>query len=658
MKQQDLLRESKATIEVADACREPRVWIRRLVIWSTPDKIVQDIRFNRGLNIVWSPDSGNTKAKGKSKQKRRRGSGHGAGKTLLCRLIRYCLGEDTFAGKELEEEVRTSFTEGLVGAEVVVAGMSWGVVRPIGIGRKTRVGEGKSLDQLIEATGTGIEPLVAAIRASVLGTKLIDVMPGSHEARDWLHALAWLIRDQEARYNHLLEWRTGASGSESPIASEIKDQLDDAARLLVGAMTADEVTCKRELAGVVSKITRYERDGTYLSRLVSELEQEILQSAGMEQFDGAAALAIPQAAARIREQIEAAEPPIDDSDLAPLRARLDEQLTEQGRLSGEQAGLNSVVALHNSNLNQLKGELTKLSAREIEAQLGTSYCPICNVAIDRALAEGCGLAVAPPDPATAAADFDATNQARSSCESALRDCRKQLDAIERQSSEVAQRVSHLRSEITRLESQMHQQRERQRAQWRAATRAQLGIERLEQMKERRDEFAIGLQDQKKKKEELSQALEVHRSKNASVVRRWNALFQLVCAEIFGEDIECRLTLTGKGLQARMPTGGLAMEALKVIAFDLATMLMSVEGRSKMPALLIHDSPREADLGEPLYHGVFHAVAELERRLNKAAAPFQYIITTTSAPPDDLEDHVVLRLGSNDAAERLLGRDLA
>ena len=656
MKQQDLLRESKATIEIADACREPRVWIRRIVIWATPEKIVQDISFNCGLNIVWSPDTNSAKSKGR--QKRRRGSGHGAGKTLLCRLIRYCLGEDTFASKELEDEVRTSFKEGLVGAEVVVAGTSWGVVRPIGLGRKTRVGENKSLEQLIEATGTGIEPLVAAIRESVLGTKLIDVMPGSHEARDWLHALAWLTRDQEARYNHLLEWRTGASDSESPVASEMKEQLDDAARLLVGAMTADEVTSKKDLAGVVATIARYEREGAYLSRLVSELEQEMLKSADMEQLDDTAALAMPQAAARIRKQIEAADSPVDESGFASLRACLDEQLAEQGRLSGEQARLNNVITLRNSNLNQLNGELTKLSAREIETQLGTSYCPICNVAIERALAEGCGLAVAPPAAAQAAADFDATNQARIACESALRDCRKQLDAIERQGSEVARRVSQLRGEITRLETQTRQQRENQRVQWRAATRAQLGMDRLEQMKTRRDAYEIGLQSQKKKREELSEALELHRSKNAAVIRRWNELFQLVCAEIYGEDIACRLTLTGKGLQAKMPTGGLAMEALKVVAFDLATMLMSIEGRSKMPALLIHDSPREADLGEALYHGVFHAVAELERRLNKKAAPFQYIITTTSAPPEDLEDHVVLRLGSNDASERLLGQDLA
>lgn len=47
-------------------------------------------------------------------------------------------------------------------------------------------------------------------------------------------------------------------------------------------------------------------------------------------------------------------------------------------------------------------------------------------------------------------------------------------------------------------------------------------------------------------------------------------------------------------------GGTAMESLKAIAFDVAALLMTLqlmtlEGRTHLPALLIHDSPREADL---------------------------------------------------------------
>ena len=39
--------------------------------------------------------------------------------------------------------------------------------------------------------------------------------------------------------------------------------------------------------------------------------------------------------------------------------------------------------------------------------------------------------------------------------------------------------------------------------------------------------------------------------------------------------------------------------------------MSIEGLTHLPAFLIHDSPREADLGLGVYHRLFHFVRDLE-----------------------------------------------
>lgn len=60
--------------------------------------------------------------------------------------------------------------------------------------------------------------------------------------------------------------------------------------------------------------------------------------------------------------------------------------------------------------------------------------------------------------------------------------------------------------------------------------------------------------------------------------------------------------------------------------------MSIEGDTRLPAFLLHDSPREADLGLALYHSLFHLVHELEEF---GSAPlFQYIVTTTTPPPQE------------------------
>src|SRR5713101_1609063 len=111
---------------------EPRLWVRRLVIWAKPGEPIREVSLRRGLNIVWSPDPGATAAQ----PGQQGGSGHGAGKTLLCRLLRYCLGEDTFANEELRAKIGAAFPDGLVGAEIVLGGTSWGVVRPLGSTRR------------------------------------------------------------------------------------------------------------------------------------------------------------------------------------------------------------------------------------------------------------------------------------------------------------------------------------------------------------------------------------------------------------------------------------------------------------------------------------------------------------------------------------------
>ena len=35
---------------------QPRVWVRRIVLWSQPGQKIRDISLRPGLNIVWSPD--------------------------------------------------------------------------------------------------------------------------------------------------------------------------------------------------------------------------------------------------------------------------------------------------------------------------------------------------------------------------------------------------------------------------------------------------------------------------------------------------------------------------------------------------------------------------------------------------------------------------
>ena len=109
----------------------------------------------------------------------------------------------------------------------------------------------------------------------------------------------------------------------------------------------------------------------------------------------------------------------------------------------------------------------------------------------------------------------------------------------------------------------------------------------------------------------------------------------------------KMKLDGNGLHPEISLergAGLstaAVESFKIVAFDLAAMILSVNGKADMPSLLIHDSPREADLDARIYANLFDFALSLEKK--GSPPPFQYIVTTTTAPSQITLDHPALRL---------------
>ena len=73
----------------------PALWVRRLTIWKEPGVPVRTVELKPGLNFIWSPDPADFGGRSEAGE-----LGHGAGKTLFCRLLRYCLGEDRFAPED------------------------------------------------------------------------------------------------------------------------------------------------------------------------------------------------------------------------------------------------------------------------------------------------------------------------------------------------------------------------------------------------------------------------------------------------------------------------------------------------------------------------------------------------------------------------------
>jgi septal ring factor EnvC (AmiA/AmiB activator) len=134
------------------------------------------------------------------------------------------------------------------------------------------------------------------------------------------------------------------------------------------------------------------------------------------------------------------------------------------------------------------------------------------------------------------------------------------------------------------------------------------------------------------------------------------VFMSVCRYFKGEQVDAELKFTRDEINARIGSGGGAYNALSSLSFDLAALLARLNGIGEHPGFLIHDSPRESDMEVSLYRPVFQLAKQLE---DKAPDSFQYIITTTEAPPADLAKppHLCLQLDGNGPEGKLFKEDL-
>lgn len=653
--QPDLFGPAPLAVKPPPGGELPALWVRRLTIWKEPGESVRDIELRPGLNFIWSPDPADMGSQGGSSE-----LGHGAGKTLFCRLLRYCLGEDRFAPDPQRLSIGAAFLSGWVSAEVMLKGTPWAVLRPLGVGRGHFAVEGVSPEQLFDrlTEPTGMGPLLDAIEQRVLTARVAGLMPVDHRHDAWRVALAWLTRDQECRFDHVLDWRAAESDSDSPTRSMSRSRLQDAMRALIGAISPEEIelqaatNAQAELHRVkLGEVGRWQW-------ACEQLQAEVLRAVGLPATavpDGRLGLDVLRQAARQQlAQAAKVDPAVDVLDLAGLRQRVREAAQQVAELEKQWAVLDSSLSLHESLLRQLRAELPGASARMRDAEVPT--CPICEVPIERALTQRCPLSRELPNLADLRERYDALRKHIDDKQVEIDEVKQQAHAARQQLPSARAARDALRQALSRAEGLS----DSRSLAWRQGRKILDDIERLE-----RDWAALELsQAQAAQLQEQIDArregLAAHRDQQAAVFARLSAYFDAVIRAAVGPTASGRVSLDGNGLKLVVQWGGerstAAIESLKVIAFDLAVMCMSMEGATRLPAFLLHDSPREADLGLSVYHRLFDVVCKLE---GPSVSAFQYIVTTTTRPPPALQKSPWLRVELHGAphGERLLRCDL-
>ncbi|MCK9463060.1 MAG: hypothetical protein M0R80_25840 [Proteobacteria bacterium] len=656
-RQKELFPRPTTAIHVDPDRDEPRVWVRRLVLWSRPGEVIREIPLRRGLNIVWSPDP----AEEAARAGRTGGIGHGAGKTLLCRLLRYCLGEETFANEELREHIGRAFPDGQVGAEVVVNGEPWGVVRPLGATRRHLSAVGVPPEDLLahEGRAPGMDPLLEAITGQVLRLGAAgDVFPSPKKWKQWLLGLAWLSRDQECRFGKILEWRDSSAETKSTLPAIGAEATQVVVRTFLDVMSAAELKTRTRLDTLAQEKQTLGQNLGFVERMISELGRQLAHALKRDEaFLGTERLAatamVDQATEALRAVEEAGAHDVADPALPGLRSKLEVVIQQIAVLVSQRGMADGAIATQREMIAVLRGELENLDADAIKVRLGPS-CPVCAVPIDQALAEGCRISLARRDPADVAAEKADTAGKVAEHERAIRTFEAQIAEKDVALENLRADETALRDQIGAIERKMATARNRRREKWYAARRVLDDARRYTDLFDQRERLREQIGKAHDEEEQLKTRRKSQQKRHTEVVGRLSTLFNWVCRELLDTEVDTHVDLSGRGIEVRVPTvGGNAIESLKVVAFDLAALLMSIEGRSALPAFLIHDSPREGDLGLSIYHRLFKLMVDLEHRCPEP--PFQYIITTTTKPPEALIDkrHLRLTLRGEKPEERLL-----
>lgn len=657
--QPDLLGPQPLTVTPAAGLAGPRLWIRRLVIWKEPGgEKVRDVTLRPGLNIIWSPDGSDDATLAGQEN----AIGHGSGKTLFCRLLRYCLGEDRFATETQRDRIGTAFLNGIVGAEVMLDGTCWAIVRPLGARRRHMAVPNGDLDEIAagEGASTGIEPFIEAVDQNIITPALADLVRPRTDGPTWPVALAWLTRDQECRFDDVLDWRSPTSDSDSPIPASGREKGPrlEALRAFLMAITPEEQLTRAQVTSLDEQRRTLDQEIGHRRWEIDRTQARLISALGLaDQTLPEMPLLIDIMRKTAGEHVATAAklPAGGSAELVAAREEYEAARSEWVRLDGERIRIETSIPIEERVLSEIQGELPGLSFTKVEAE--SQLCPICEVPIDRAMAEKCKLSHKLHDPDVCRARWEKRKQD-------FEEQGQKLDTLRQQRTRILQQVAlakqHLEQFSTRVAA-IEKARDARESAWYSARRLQDDVGRLADMINAQDAATNELRALGTKLDAERDRLGAFRNKQARVFGRMSEKFDPIVRRLVGHNAKGRIVLSGVGIELSVDMGGdrttAAIDSLKVLAFDLAALCLSIEGATRVPAFLLHDSPREADLGLSIYHQLFHLVRELEKQAEQPL--FQYIVTTTTRPSDDLtrEPWLVLTVRGSPGHERLLGCDL-
>jgi len=623
----------------------PRLWVERLAIFSEPDAdhCLRSVTFRRGINVVWArePDQQSTYAGIHA-------AGHGVGKSSLCLLLRYCLGDPSKSIDELRVEVLAEFPQGGGGAVVHIGSETFVVFRYFNPYREGIAASGDDLEALVTQGGTqSFKDFEAHLSKIMLSGVSPRTIPETGQEIEWRHLLAWMARDQGSRFKSFFSWREGEgtglqrSRLDPPIVMRaVLGLLDKGESQLLTRLR----TLERELETAAEATTRLRHEPSLIrGRIESEVRAWLNTPADLpmrsdDLFKESVETTVKSAKAMTETtlaRLEADEEALTnelfelrivqrqrkhehelantDYQMADAARRNDEdayrQLTEKREKLKALAGLCEHGHVDFQECTHIQNEIQTISfkdGRDLNAlgKIGADWTARAALALER----------------------------RKQAEPPLRSAEKQVAAKEQQA-----RALRVRRNTAALEQDRGQRLLAELERWEKASGSPEAADQLGKS------IARGAEIEQSINAARVQLVTLQHERSARE-KSLGELTDLLVQELLSKEAFGALEVRDETRPFRLSLrGGEAFRVLEILIGDLVCLLDASNPASAFPGLLIHDCPREADMGPRPYRDYLHLIERIEREAYGDSAPFQYIVTTTTPPPESLQEEPYLRL---------------
>ena len=660
---------SIASLTVSAKRTEPDVWIRRVVIFRqlSPQPVqIREIKLSKGVNIVWAEETDDESAPAEI-------TGHSAGKTSFCRLMRYLLGEKTYGTKANMSSIQKTFPGGYVAAEINVREKQWAVLRPIGNGRSSYVKQEATIEQLVMDRSSSATQDDYPVKLGF--NALLDEMDAgavlrTNRAIEWGHVLAWCTRDQEARFQNCYEWRSPRSESEWPSFRSSKADPLFVMRIILGLFLPNELIGEEELANLIQeheelerklptlrqeprfRVNLYEKELRARLRALFPLNPdiEVVPFHSGDLFASDLDRLTTNAKSQVGDRIKKKE-----DEVADIVREIELIAAQIGVVQHNEKQLEAMYGMGQSvqseladgvNQRQTQRERFEKAAHEMCVLGGVLYGE-CPIVLDRQQ----GLQISSHQDANAIQEMEAKKtEFMKKLNQQREEYQNQLTVLRKQRTDLQDKKKVLDEDIQSLKQSLHDinSSHKKLTEWTDKS------EKPGEFKEL-DECRDAL------KQTTAQIEAMQSQLNALIVQHDSSrqlLSSIFSAAVHGVipsgAYDGEVTLAERELNFRITHGttmsGEAVETLAVLLADVACMVYNtVSERPHLPGFLLHDSPREADLSLRLYRRFITLAASLQNHFDTAeACPFQYIITTTTPPPVDLQGDKWIKLHLNAA----------